>query len=585
MEVKITACSPKLKVADCLYNVGQIYEEVKKATKEGCQVVLFPELSITSCSCGSLFHYSVLLEAALAALNYLLDITSTLDIYIVVGLPIKHKQKIHNCAAILHFGEVIAYIPKLFSKSTGIFSDYIYDSEDNITPDFIFSVNDVDFKIAIGDDVESIIDSNVVILNPSSVPVVAGEYEKIKNSLLSISSGRGIISVNPSYCESTSFSVYGGTALAILNGSVVVERKPFEKKDMYFSISGNYERKEIEVATSSVAITKKNPFIPIDNTYEYFKEILMIQAHALAKRIEHTRSKMMVIGISGGLDSTLTLLACYFAALVLKREPKECIKALSLPALGSSSRTKSNAEKLCEELKVDFSVIDISEAVKSHLHDIGHDGITTDAAYENSQARERTQILMDICNMVNGIMIGSGDLSELALGFTTYGGDQMSMYSINASIPKTLVKALVIHCGDRFGGSIKSILYDIADTPISPELLPPIENVISQKTEDIIGPYELHDFFIYYMIHELMSPREIFSLALSVFSDSYSSEEILRWLEVFYTRFFMSQFKRVSLPDSPRITKISLSDFSMPSDASGIEWLNEVKNIHEEEIE
>lgn len=589
MGIRIAAISPKLKVADCRYNIGVIIEEAKKAYEAGCSVVLFPELSITSCSCGDLFSHTTLIEAASNALELLVEETKYYDIYTIVGLPVRHKEYTLNCAAVVYMGKVEAYIPKLRNSPDDRLT-YHFDEPytagfnilQGIDTEYAFYLENVPYRVLIGDDIFCVeVEEGTVYLNPSSNPVISQDHKHIRVSLLLHSKNNiSILRVNPSYLESTSNYVYGGSSIAVINGFLLAERKPFEDKEIYVDFCDSAMRIELKESSIPVVFDPKTPFLPTEDIKEeYYDEILASQAHALAKRVLHTNCKKIVVGISGGLDSTLALIAAYNSAKVLKQNPKDLILPVIMPSFGSSSRTRENAKGLCQQLNIDYRVIDISEAVTNHLHDISHDGVTADITYENAQARERTQILMDICNMENGIMLGTGDLSELALGFTTYGGDQMSMYGINASIPKTLVKALVIYCGDKFHFELKEILYDIANTPISPELLPLGEKPLSQRTEDLIGPYELHDYFIYSMFVNKARPKDIHADACIVFGDLYEETEILKWLKVFYSRFFASQFKRVSIADSPKITRVSLSDLYIPSDLSGVEWIREIEEI------
>ncbi|MCL1830016.1 MAG: NAD(+) synthase [Oscillospiraceae bacterium] len=582
--VKVAACSPKLKIADPSFNALQINEDIVGAVSEGCRVVLFPELSLTSCSCGSLFSFHTLLDSAYDALNYILRSCSEYDTYIIVGLPLMDNNKVYNCATILYNGNVVSYIAKhnVYPSSaiSYSFSQYTGSEKDSIfSEDFSFLVDDIRFRVIIGDDIDNFVYDNSVILNPSSLPVIAGGYSDYKNKILSYSAEAcGIVSVNPSYFESSSRHVFASTAIAATNGQLLMERRPFKNNSVYCTFSGEYTRCEWHEPKRRSNEYTRTPFIP-ENAKQYLDDILQIQAHALARRFIHIGCDRMVLGISGGLDSTLTLLAAANTATLLGESPKDVVTAISMPSISSSARTKNNAAALSIALGVDFRTIDISESLLLHLKDIGHDGIATDTTYENAQARERTQILLDICNMENGIMIGSGDLSELALGFTTFGGDLLSMYGINASIPKTVVKALVIHWADILQGDIKQILYDIADTPISPELIPSINNSISQRTEDILGPYEIHDFFIWQMFVYHRRPTEIYAAACEVFDTIYQSVDILNWLEIFYRRFFMSQFKRISLSESPNITGVNLSDFDMPGDVTAAAWMKELESI------
>ena len=585
MGVMIAACSPKLKVADCQFNIQSMLVEIEKADKAGCKVILFPELSITSASCGAVFSSPTLLDAASDALFQLARETAGYDIYMVVGLPREYMKQIYSCAAVIHKGAIKAYIPKIYPDHEDnplySFSGYTVSEEDSVfNPGYVFSINGLPFRVVVGSDIQRIFLEDTVILNPSSIPVVAGEYRRYLDYMLSYSArGCSVAAVNPSFYESTSCSVYGGTAVICSGGSLLSERKPFKDTEVYAIIENDFIRRELPEVAASRGSVSTNPFIPADNPAGFLDEILAIQAHALVRRMLHTNSQRLVVGISGGLDSTLTLLACVSAAGILKRDPRDTVTAVSMPAFGSSNRTRNNAQLLCEGLGVDFRVINISEAVGRHLLDIGHDGKTPDLTYENAQARERTQILLDICNMTGGIMIGTGDLSELVLGFATYGGDLLSMYGINASLPKTLVRALVLHYGDKTGGILKSILYDIADTPISPELLPPEQGTISQKTEDIIGPYELHDFFIYQMFECRQRPAGIYAAACEAFGGVFTPERILHWMSVFFQRFFSSAFKRISLPESPKIIKTDIGSFVLPGDISGIEWIKETQSL------
>ena len=589
----IHAYSPKLIVGDCHYNAEKILECMDNARSGKADVALFPELSLTSCSCGDLFGHKTLLDGALRELLRLTVAVSEMGLTAVVGLPFFDGGKIYNCAAVIHPDGALSIIPKKngrrrrgiafdFADSAGANRTvFLFSKQAAFSENYTFAARGFELTVVVGDELAARPSGNMIILNPSAAVETAEAYKRQRRAAAEASGSKGaVITLNPSYYESTTDYVFSGYAVASANGTIIAEKPPFSAD--YLSVTFPYfcegEAPELKEPTEfSLAL----PFIPVTGAADYCEYVLNIQSYALARRMEHIGSKKLVIGVSGGLDSALALLVCCHAADILGLKRTKVI-AVSIPALGSSERTKNNAERLSKALGAGFRVIDVSEEVLLHLKAIGHDGVTADSAYENAQARERTQVLMDLANLTGGLQIGTGDLSELALGFTTYGGDHLSMYGVNASVPKTLVKALVMHCGAVAGGELREIAMDIAETPISPELLPAAKNGPAQKTEEIVGPYEIHDFVIWHMFVNQSGPAEIFDLAKKAFAGTYEANAIVKCMKEFYKRFFAQQFKRSAMPEGPAATRVSLSPrggFSMPGDMAAAEWLREADEI------
>ena len=634
--IKVAAATPKIKVADCEYNKSAIIEAVGKATNMGVKLLCLPELCITGYTCSDLFLQDTLIESAKSALVDIINETADLDITFAVGLPIKHKSRLYNCAAVVKSGELLGLVPKTYIPNYSEFyecrhfatgadvDDFVIINDDiycEMSPKIIFSCDNMDdftFGVEICEDLWSPCPPSVglclsganIILNLSASNEVIGKA-KYRRDLVVGQSARlicGYIYCSAGDGESTTDMVFSGHNIIAENGTMLknselfkneitvseldLKRIAHERQRMNTFTANNINKDEYAVEPFFTEITDTpltryvdpHPFVPADSTErtQRCEMILNMQAQGLKKRIEHINCKTAVIGISGGLDSCLALLVSVKAMDLLNR-PHSDIIAVTMPCFGTTSRTKSNAQILCEQLGVTFRDIDIKRAVDIHFSDIGQDPEKYDVTYENSQARERTQVLMDIANMTGGIVIGTGDLSELALGWATYNGDHMSMYVVNASIPKTLVRHLVKHYADNCDNSaLKNALYDIYNTPVSPELLPSDNDNIAQITEDLVGPYELHDFFLYYVLRFGFSPSKIFRMAKIGLGEIYDDETILKWLKTFYRRFFSQQFKRSCLPDGPKVGTITVSprsDLRMPSDAMATVWQKDIDSI------
>ena len=626
---------PDLKVADCEYNAEQIINAVKEAAANGCSLLTLPELCITGYTCGDLFLSKVLLEGAEKALLHILEETKDLEIIFIAGLPLSHSGKLYNCSAVCLRGRVLGFVPK---RNIPNYSEFYearhftpWDGRDSFAdirrfnapmgemlfgsfddPDFVFGVEICeDLWVPRSPSEELAVNGALIICNPSASDEVIGKKE-YRRKLVEMQSAKlvcGYVYTDCGFGESTQDMVFSGHSLICENGTRLCESKPFESGIIYGDIdleklSGERRRMNtypqapennslserimyFNLNTPDIKLCRKfapMPFVPADRNdlAARCEEILTMQATGLATRLRHIHGKTAVIGLSGGLDSTLALIVTVHAFDMLQLDRKGII-AVTMPCFGTTKRTKSNALTLAEAYGASIREIDISASVRQHFRDIGQSEDVHDVSYENGQARERTQVIMDIANMTGGIVIGTGDLSELALGWATYNGDHMSMYGVNCSIPKTLVRHLVSYEAERVSGELSAVLRDILDTPVSPELLPPAEDgTISQKTEDIVGPYELHDFFLYYMVRCGFSPKKIFRIAKIAFEGAYPDEVILKWLKIFVRRFFAQQFKRSCLPDGPKVGSVTLSprgDWRMPSDASSALWLKELEDI------
>ena len=640
----VAAAVPRVKVADTHYNILAIEEQIAIANSRGVELIVFPELSITGYSCQDLFHSQLLLEKAEDALMHLLDFSRKLDIISVVGMPVAVGDILLNCAVVVQQGVIIGIVPKTFLPNYGEFYEkrwfcsaldihsqtiYIAGSPITITPEpKVFTTYDgLKFGIEICEDLWSPLppSNNLtlagadIIVNLSASDELIGKHQYLRQ-LISQQSARTLSAYVYSSCgfgESTQDVVYGGNAIIAENGRMLFESERFCKEPQLGIAQIDIDRLRSERRSnttftlaqrtaSAVDIKTRQPeemtefrlvrdidptpFIPkSDDMKHSCEEILNIQTSGLAKRLDHTGCKHVVVGISGGLDSTLALLVCVrtFDYLSLDRKG---IHGITMPGFGTTDRTHLNAVNLMESLGVTVHEISIAKSVTQHFEDIGHDSAKHDVTYENSQARERTQILMDMANRVGGLVVGTGDLSELALGWATYNGDHMSMYGVNASIPKTLIRHLVRYVADNDVDSQSRLtLLDIIDTPISPELIPADENGnISQKTEDLVGPYELHDFFLYHYLRFGYRPAKLFLMATVAFDghdpsvSAYDHDTIKHWLKTFFRRFFAQQFKRSCLPDGPKVGSVSLSprgDWRMPSDASCSLWLEEIDSL------
>ena len=626
--IKVASACPVTKVGDVDYNLSNIITLVEEAASNGAKSIIFPELCITSYTCGDLFLQDTLLNKSMDAIEKLLSRTKDLDILIAVGAPLLHNSTLYNSAYILFKGKVLGIVPKSYIPNYSEFYEKRWFTEGLRVKDklinlpfqkdvsfgtnLIFSSKEFNYSFEICEDLWvtippssylALMGANIIgNLSASNELVSKMEYRK---SLISNQSARSIcayIYSSAGVHESSTDLLFSGHLLISENGSLLKENERFQReneiiystidifklkseriKNLSFRDSSRMIAVEPKVITFNYDDTTikvfdryidKHPFVP-SNEHEReirCKEIFNIQAAALAKRFEHTGLKKAVIGISGGLDSTLALLVVVKTFELLNYSMKDII-TITMPGFGTTDRTYNNALTLCKELGCDLREINIVKAALQHFEDIGHDKDVHDVTYENVQARERTQILMDLANKEGGLLIGTGDLSELALGWCTYNGDHMSMYSVNPSIPKTLVRYLVKYVAEKeLNNEVSKTLLDILDTPVSPELLPKdAEGKIAQKTEDIVGPYELHDFFLYHFIKNGSSKERILFLATKAFNDDYSEAEIQKWLDKFMWRFFTQQFKRSVLPDGPKVGSISLSprgDWRMPSDAA-----------------
>ena len=636
--VKVAAAVPAVKVADVMYNVQEIERLIAMADAEHVEVVVFPELSITGYSCQDLFRERLLLDKAEEGLLRLIDFTRKLDVIAVVGMPIEVGSLLLNCAVVLQQGSILAVVPKTYLPNYGEFYEkrwfasardlnpttiYLAGSPVEISaePVVIRTSDGVGLGIEICEDVWAPIppSNNLtmagadIVLNLSASDELIGKHNYLR-SLVAQQSARTICGYVYSSCgfgESTQDVVYGGNAMIFENGIMLVEGDRFSFQPQLQTAQIDVERLRTERRANSTFKTAQrnghaqkvdaklpleqhpftlertidpHPFIPNDNDMaETCEEILNIQTAGLAKRLVHTNCQHVVLGISGGLDSTLALLVCARTFDKLGYDRKGIV-GVTMPGFGTSDRTHDNATSLMQSLGISQMEISIAKAVKQHFEDIGHDINNHDVTYENSQARERTQILMDLSNKLSALVVGTGDLSELALGWATYNGDHMSMYGLNAGIPKTLIQYLIRYIAMLPKSSAeRDVLIDIVNTPISPELTPAdAQGNIQQKTEDLVGPYELHDFFLYYMLRFGFSPAKIMLLAEKAFDNNYDRATIKKWLTTFCRRFFAQQFKRSCLPDGPKVGSISLSprgDWRMPSDASSALWLHECEEL------
>ena len=622
--LRVAAVTPDIKVADCDHNADEIIRLAKEAARNDASVIVFPELCITGSTCGDLFLQKTLLDGAKAALEKIAKATAKCDAVIIVGLPYEVYDKLYNCAAVIWNGDVVGIVPKknISASEAGVFTAW-EDERELLDPDEALNYcipfgklvlacrtfPELALGIEIGDDntTESLARAGAtVICNLSASPEIVGRSSAVKK-LVEVKSAQlhcGYIRANAGMGESTRDLVFSGYNLIAENGKVLAESRKFTTGITYTEIDlfriaaerradKNFAATNKERALEYVFSLKKkdlnltrrfslNPFVPEDKDElrNRCEEILTMQATGLATRLRHINGKTAVVGLSGGLDSTLALIVTVHAFDMLGLDRKGIV-TVTMPCFGTTSRTKNNAYYLAEAYGVTLKEINIAAAVRQHFADIGQDESNLDVTFENAQARERTQVLMDIANMMNGLVIGTGDLSELALGWATYNGDHMSMYGVNGSVPKTLVRHLVaFESSNTEDTKLSEVLRDILDTPVSPELLPPKEGEISQKTEDIVGPYELHDFFLYYLVRCGFAPSKIFRIAEKTFDGIYDSETIKKWLTIFVRRFFTQQFKRSCLPDGPKVGTVSLSprgDWNMPSDACVRLWLEDLE--------
>ena len=629
--IKVAAATPDIRVADVDYNKGQIIKQMDEAAEAGAKIIVFPELCITGYTCSDLFLQDILLNSAKKALVEIAEHTKNLDALVFVGVPIAVGGELYNVAAALNHGNILGFTTKSFLPNYGEFYEMrqfrpgpkkaekilFGGKEIPFGPQLLFVENQManlivsaeiceDVWSPVPPSIEAAREGATVIVNCSASEETIGKAS-YREALISGQSARlisGYIYANAGEGESTTDLVFGGHNLIAENGTILAEAKRFSNGIIYteFDVQkiANERRKNTTFTETQEHVLPRipfgleqtetiltrtfpsRPFVPRDDQEraKRCEEILTIQAMGLKKRLAHTHAKSAVVGISGGLDSTLALLvtAKAFDALGLERSG---ITAVTMPCFGTTDRTYQNACKMSLKVGATLREVRIGDAVMQHFKDIGHDPQDHSVTYENSQARERTQVLMDIANQTGGLVIGTGDMSELALGWATYNGDHMSMYGVNASVPKTLVRHLVHYFADTCeDSSLKEVLYDVLDTPVSPELLPPKDGEIAQKTEDLVGPYELHDFFLYYFLRMGYEPGKIYRIAKLSFAGEYDDETIYKWLRTFCWRFFSQQFKRSCLPDGPKVGTVALSprgDWRMPSDACVALWIQNLE--------
>ena len=631
--VKVAAATPDIKVADCIYNAQSICSDMKKAAEQGAKIVVFPELCLTGYTCSDLFWQERMLDAAKEGLRKIIKTSLTLDGLFFVGLPWELNQKLYNVAAAVSNGELLGLVPKKYLPNYAEFYEARHFTPGKEDVEWVtFDGQEVPFGMhqqfhcaeIPGLIVAAEICEDLWVPNPPSVAAAMAGATVIVNlsasnentgkslyrtALVQNQSARlicGYIYASAGEGESTTDLVFSGHNLIVENGTVLKQSQRFKNEMIYseldihklrserrrmttYQVDGSYEYTDIEfhlkkTETELTRYVDPNPFVPSDKSdrERRCEEILTIQALGLKKRMAHTGCKSVVVGISGGLDSTLALLVMAKAVDMLGL-PRTSILSVTMPCFGTTDRTYNNACELTRKLGATLKEVNIQEAVKKHFVDIGQDPDRHDVTYENCQARERTQVLMDLANQSGGMVVGTGDLSELALGWATYNGDHMSMYAVNTSIPKTLVRHLVKYYADTCGDpQLERVLVDVLDTPVSPELLPPENGTISQKTEDLVGPYELHDFFLYHMMRYGEEPEKVYRLAKYAFQGVYSDEIILKWLRTFYWRFFTQQFKRSCLPDGPKVGSVAVSprgDLRMPSDASIQIWKEQLDHL------
>ncbi len=630
--IKVAAGTPKIRVADVSYNRDSILALIKKAGGKGVKILTLPELCLSGYTCADLFEQDVLLSGAEEGLAQILSATADTDMLFALGLPVRSGGKLYDCAAVCCSGELLALVPKTSLRDCGGLSETRWFTASDCTGkmmsfagretyfgrDVLFNCSDLP-ELCVGVEICEDIGAAVppssalalagatLILNLSASGETAGRAD-YRRELVKNQSARlvcGYVFADAGDGESTTDTVFCGHDLIAENGGLLAEsrfdtglviseldigRLIFERRRIAFCRSSDNSgivRKSFNLQKSETELTREInplPFIPQDSEKraERCGEVLRIAALGLKKRLEHTHTEKLVLGVSGGLDSTLAMLISTRALDMLGLE-RENLIAVTMPCFGTTPRTRGNAEKLTSLLGAQLKTVEISAAVRQHFADIGHDENDRNVVYENSQARERTQVLMDIANGCGALVVGTGDMSELALGWATYNGDHMSMYGVNSGIPKTLVRHLVAYCADTAeSGELKAVLTDVLETPVSPELLPAFEDDISQRTEELVGPYELHDFFLYYFVRWGFRPKKVLRLAEYAFAGVYGRETILKWLRIFISRFFSQQFKRSCLPDGPKVGTLSLSprgDWHMPSDAVCRLWLEELGGL------
>lgn len=631
--IKVAAATPEIHVADCVFNADNIIALCREADEKGVQVVGFPELCLTGYTCSDLFLHNILLDAAKQQLLRIAEETAQMDMLIIVGMPVSVRGALYNTAAFVHKGKVLGFVPKRnvpnytefyeLRHYTAAAADLCEEVEIggewvNLCPRMVFTCKDMPAFTVAAEICEDLWVANppsselaqagaTIIYNLSASDEIIGKAA-YRRDLVRMQSGRGLCGYV--YCdagqgESSTDLVFAAHNVIAENGTLLAQSPRFttgltiseidvarldyeRRRQNTFAVDTSYDFCEVEfnMQLRETQLTRpiaQTPFVPSDkgDLTARCEEILTLQATGLATRIRHTHAKTAVVGLSGGLDSALALVVTVHAFDMLGRDRKDII-AVTMPCFGTTSRTKNNALTLADAYGTTCKTIEIGASVTQHFVDIGHDMEDHSVTFENGQARERTQVLMDLANKTGGMVIGTGDLSELALGWATYNGDHMSMYGVNSSIPKTLVRYLTAYEAERAGGETGRVLRDVLATPVSPELLPPKDGEISQKTEELVGPYELHDFYLYYMLRFGMEPKKLYRLAKQAFAGTYDDATIKKWLTTFVRRFFVQQFKRSCLPDGPKVGTVTLSprgDWRMPSDAVSALWMKQCETL------
>ena len=627
--LKIATFTPKIQVADVEFNEKSIKKGIDQAIESGAKLVATPELCLTGSTAGDLFYSKTLIDCAKQSILEIAKYTNGKNIVAIVGLPFAVDGALYNACAVLAHGKVLGIVPKtnLSYKPTANANRYFKSGTDDIYSvnldkdnadvpfgkNIIFkeeSMQNFKFAVEIGSDVNAIVPPSVyhavngarLIVNVSAMPDKVCATEEIENQVKHHSQNiiGGYLLANAGDGESTTDTVFSGYSVIAENGVVLARSAPyvnglteclidFDLIDYKRLKKGEQAPDLIKKEYKTVSFALNTALEKLDRTFDKLpfitegeeEHLLNVQAQGLKKRIIHTNAQSVVLGLSGGLDSTLALIVAVKAVALAGKSLKDII-TVTMPCFGTSSRTLENSINLAKSFGVTLKKVDITKSVKRHLKDINHLESVHDAAYENAQARERTQVLMDMANMYGGLVVGTGDLSELALGWATYNGDHMSMYAVNASVPKTLVRHLTEYYAKKSKGKLKATILDVLDTPVSPELIPSNNDTIKQVTEDIVGPYKLHDFYLYNMLVNGFSPKKIYSVAVECFKDEFDRETILKWLKTFIRRFFNQQFKRSCMPDGVMVTEVSLSPrgaFNMPSDAVSTLWLNELENL------
>ncbi len=620
--IKVAVSNAEVKVANVDYNTTKIIEEIEKANSKGVNLLVFPNLSITSASCGDLFYQDTLLSSAKKGLLKIVNSTINKNILVFVSLPLKINGALYDVAVSILNGNILGFTPKTnftfkddfdfkYFNTVPNFDEITFENKVYPFSNKLVYVNSQNNNFSVSVELDNELFTNMqnltganVIVNLSSDNEIVGKKEFRRNVIKSKTAINNVayLYANSGFGESSSDLVYSGDLIVAENGKILIENELFKTDTLVTDIDVDYlafikskTLNNVNNGSKVIYFNQSNdnykldrkfsttPFVPTESQElsARLELILKMQSTALRKRISHVNPKTLVLGVSGGLDSTLALLVCVRAMKEENRSLKDVI-AVTMPCFGTTSRTKNNATTLSEVLGVTLKTINISKAVSVHFEDIGQDMNVHDVTFENAQARERTQVLMDIANKTGGLVIGTGDLSELALGWATYNGDHMSNYAINSSIPKTLLRHLVMYEALNSSGVLKTILFDILDTPVSPELIPPNNEEIAQKTEDIVGPYILHDFYLYYALRKGYSPSKIYFISKQVFKNSFNEDTLYKWLRNFYYRFFAQQFKRSCMPDGVKIGTVGFSprgDLKMPSDACVKVWLDEIENL------